>query len=94
MSSVMNVDANAQERCYICGRNPYEVGSLLGVKSVEGYEFKTLYIKEGSEFLDSKGVDRKPSNHNDYERKAVSHKKIDVVICPICRTLINSMVPH
>jgi hypothetical protein len=27
----------------------------------------------------------------DYERKAVNHKKIDVVVCPICKTLISSM---
>ena len=94
MSSVMNVDANAQERCYICGRNPYEIGSLLGVNSVDGYEFKTLYIKEGGGFLDPRGVDRKPANHTDPERKGVNHKKIDVVICPICRTLINSMTPR
>jgi hypothetical protein len=94
MSSEGNTVTAIEERCYICGRNANEIGKLLGVKSVEGYEFRTLYIKEGGGLLDSKVVDRKPVNLCDFERKAVNHKKIDVVVCPICKTLINSIASH
>ena len=87
MSPEANNVTNIEERCYICGRNATEIGKLLGVKSVEGYEFRTLYIKEGGGLLDSKVVDRKPVNLCDYERKAVNHKKIEVVVCPIARRL-------
>ena len=94
MSSATNFDGCVEERCYICGRNANEIGRLMGVKSVEGYEFRTLYIKEGGGLYDSKVVDHKPVNLCDYERKAVNHKKIDVVVCPICKTLISALAPR
>ncbi|HEY3419153.1 MAG TPA: hypothetical protein VGK23_01200 [Methanomassiliicoccales archaeon] len=66
----------------------------MGVESVEGYEFRTLYIKEGGGLTDSKVVDRRSVNLCDYERRAVNHKKIDVVVCPICKVLIGSLSPR
>jgi hypothetical protein len=81
-------------RCYICGRNGNEISGLLGVKSVDGYEFRTLYIKEGGGLMDSKVVDHKRVNLCDSERKAVHHTKIDVVVCPVCKMLISSMAPR
>ena len=77
----------------MCGSNANEIGKMLGVKSVEGYESKTLYVQEGGGILDSKVVNHRSLNLCDYERKAVNHKKFDVVVCPICKTLINSMAP-
>ena len=94
MTEAANQDAGTDGRCYICGRNANEIGRLMGVKSVEGYEFRTLYIKEGGGFYDSKVVDHKKVNLCDYERKAVNHMKIDVIVCPICKTLINSLAPR
>ena len=94
MPSVTNIDANFEERCYICGRSANEIAKLMGVKSLEGYEFRTLYIKEGGGLYDSKVVDHKLVNLCDYERKAVNHMKIDVVVCPICKILINSLAPR
>jgi hypothetical protein len=63
----------------------------MSVDSVQGYEFRTLYIKEGGDLADSKVVDRKSVNLCDYERKAVNHRKIDVVVCPVCKMLIGSL---
>jgi hypothetical protein len=94
MTAMANEDADTGERCYICRRSANEIGKLMGVKSVEGYEFRTLYIKEGGGLYDSKVVDHKLVNLCDYERKAVNHMKIDVVVCPICKTLINALAPR
>lgn len=94
MSTAANVDARIEERCYICGRNADEIGKLMGMKSFEGYEFRTLYVKEGGGLKDSRVVDHKLVNLCDYERKAVNHKKIDVVVCPICKILISTLAPR
>lgn len=91
LSSAKNHDASNEVRCYICGRNGNEISGLLGVHSVEGYDFRTLYIKEGGGLMDSKVVDHKHVNLCDSERKAFHHKKIDVVVCPICKILVNSL---
>jgi hypothetical protein len=77
----------------MCGRSANEIGKLLGVKAVEGYEFKTLFVQEGGGIMDSKVVNHKTLNLCDYERKPANHKKFDVVVCPICKTLIGSMAP-
>jgi hypothetical protein len=83
-----------RQRCYICGRSANQICKLMGVESVEGYEFRTLYIKEGGGLADSKVVAHKSVNLCDYERKAVNHRKIEVVVCPICKTLIGSLSLH
>ena len=91
LSPARNIDAANEVRCYICGRNGNEISGLLGVSSVEGYDFRTLYIKEGGGLMDSKVVDHKHVNLCDSERNAVHHMKIDVVVCPICKILVNSL---
>jgi hypothetical protein len=75
----------------MCGRNADEIGKLLGVPAIEGYESRTIFIQEGGGIMDSKMVNHRALNLCDYERSPANHKKIDVVVCPICKTLINSM---
>jgi hypothetical protein len=87
-------DTVERRRCYICGRSANQICKLMGVESVQGYEMRTLYIKEGGGLMDSKVVLHKSVNLCDYERKAVNHTKIEVVVCPICKTLIASLSLH
>jgi cytosine/adenosine deaminase-related metal-dependent hydrolase len=87
-------DTVERRRCYMCGRSANQICKLMGAESVEGYEFKTLYIKEGGGLTDSKVVVHRSVNLCDYERKAVNHRKIEVVVCPICKMLIGSLSLH
>ncbi len=84
-------DTSEVQGCYICGRSADQICRLMGVESVDGYEFRTLYIKEGGGLADSKVVERKLVNLRDSERKPVNHTKIEVIVCPICKTLIGSL---
>lgn len=90
-SPAANTHADPEDRCYMCGRNADDIGKLLGVKAVEGFELKTFYIQEGGGILDSKLVNHRELNLCDYERKSANHRKFDVAVCPICRTIVNSV---
>jgi hypothetical protein len=90
-SPAADPDPATEDRCYMCDRNADEIGKLLGVKAVEGFEFRTLYVREGGGISDSKVVNHRALNLCDSERGPTNHKKFEVALCPICKSLINSM---